>query len=191
MYKSDNCENHAAERKILYEIEASYMRDKIKIQTADIVYITHHQKGSVLHLCREIAKLYPNGNIIVPYKFNQLLELLGTADFSVPHNSYIVNLRYVSSFNPKTEFFVADGKELPMSRGKKKNFLNDLIKYMTRNREYTPFRTPDKQNKKQTHDIKYYLWLISIYLEAKQYEKIREVLVELQKALHKEETETI
>ena len=48
--------------------------------------------------------MLPDGKIIVPYDFEQLLELLEAADFTIPHNSYMVNLRYVSSFNPKTEF---------------------------------------------------------------------------------------
>lgn len=116
-------------RKVCYEIEGSYLREKMNFRVADIVYITHHSKGSILHLQSEKAKNYQDGNIIVPYDFEQLLELLETADFSIPHNSHMVNLRYVSSFDPKTEFFVADGKSLPMSRGKKEAFLNDLAKY--------------------------------------------------------------
>ncbi len=116
-------------RKLCYEIEGSYLREKMNFRVADIVYITHHSKGSVLHLQREKAQQYQDGKIIVPYDFEELLELLEAADFSVPHNSYMVNLRYVSSFNPKTEFFVVDGKSLPMSRGKKETFLNDLAKY--------------------------------------------------------------
>lgn len=115
--------------KMCYEIEGSYLREKIKFRVADIVYMTHHPKGSVLHLRKEKAKRYQDGKIIVPYDFEQLLELLEAADFSIPHNSYMVNLRYVSDFNPKTEYFVVDEVNLPMSRGKKGDFLNDLAKY--------------------------------------------------------------
>lgn len=118
-----------AKRKMCYEIEGSYLREKMNFRVADIVYMTHHPKGSVLHLRSEKAKRYQDGKIIVPYDFEQLLEILREADFAIPHNSYMVNLRYVSSFEPKTEFFVVDGKSLPMSRGKKEAFLNDLAKY--------------------------------------------------------------
>ena len=117
-------------RKMCYEIEGSYLREKMYFRVADVVYFTHHPKGSVLHLNSEKAKNYQKGKIIVPYDFEQLLELLELLDFSVPHNSYMVNLRYVSNFNPKTEFFIVDGKQLPMSRGKKEAFLNDLAKYI-------------------------------------------------------------
>ena len=116
-------------RKMCYEIEGSYLREKINFRVADIVYITHHQKGSVLHLQKEKAKRYQEGKIIVPYNFGQLLELLEAADFAIPHNSYMVNLHYVSSFDIKAEFFMADGKRLPMSRGKKDAFLDDLTRY--------------------------------------------------------------
>lgn len=116
-------------RKVCYEIEGSYLRQKMYFRVADIVYITHHSKGSVLHLRSEKAEQYQDGKIIVPYDFEQLLELFEAADFSIPHNSYMVNLRYVSDFNAKTESFVVDGKRLVMSRGKKEVFLNDLAKY--------------------------------------------------------------
>lgn len=116
-------------RKMCYEIEGSYLREKMYFRVADIVYITHHPKGSVLHLRSEKAKRYQDGKIIIPYDFKQLLDLLEAADFAIPHNSYMVNLRYVSSFDPKSEFFVVEGRSLPMSRGKKETFLNDLAKY--------------------------------------------------------------
>lgn len=115
--------------KLCYEIEGSYLRARMYFRVADIVYITHHPKGSILHLNSEKAKHYQEGKIIVPYNFQELSELLESSDFSVPHNSYMVNLHYVASFNPKTEFFVLDGMRLPMSRGKKEVFLNDLAKY--------------------------------------------------------------
>lgn len=121
--------SHMVDRNLCYEIEGSYLREKMKFRVADIVYITHHSKGSVLHLRKEKAHQYQDGKIIVPYSFEELLELLEAADFSGPHNSYMVNLRYVSGFDTKTEYYVVDGKNLPMSRGKKEIFLNDLAKY--------------------------------------------------------------
>lgn len=116
-------------RKICHVIEGSYLRKKMFFRIADIVYITHHSKGSILHLRKEKAEQYKNGKIIVSYSFEELHKLLEAADFSMPHNSYMVNLRYVSDFDPQTEFFVVDGKRLAMSRGKKDEFLNDLATY--------------------------------------------------------------
>lgn len=129
MFEMKEILSHMVARKKCYEIEGSYLREKMNFRVADIVYMTHHPKGSVLHLRREKAKCYQDGKIIVPYDFEQLLELLEAADFTIPHNSYMVNLRYISSFNPKTEYFVVDGINLPMSRGRKEAFLSDLAKY--------------------------------------------------------------
>lgn len=116
-------------RKNCYQIEASYLRKKMYFRVSDIVFITHHQKGSVLHLKREKAMRYRRGQIIVPYNFKKLYSLLKSADFAIPHNSYMVNLRYITYFDPEKEFFVLEGKEFTMSRGKKKTFLNDLARY--------------------------------------------------------------
>lgn len=117
------------QRKNCYQIEGSYLRRKMYFRVSDIVFITHHQKGSVLHLKREKAVRYQRGQIIVPYNFKKLYGLLESADFAIPHNSYMVNLHYISYFNAEKEFFVLEGKEFTMSRGKKKAFLTDLARY--------------------------------------------------------------
>lgn len=121
---------HMIENKRCYEIEGSYMREKIRFRVADIVYITHHPKGhSVLHLSCEKAKKYSDGNIIVPYGFDELLEMFKTADFAIPHNSYMINLKYVSNFDPKKEIIVADGRVFSVSRGKKDAFFKEFVNY--------------------------------------------------------------
>ncbi len=125
--------DYMVKTKRCYEIEGSYLREKIKFRVADIVYITHHPKGSsVLHLCREKAKRYSEGNIIVPYGFDKLLEMFESADFAIPHNSYMVNLKYVSTFDSKKEIIVADGKILTISRGKKDVFFKEFANYTRR-----------------------------------------------------------
>lgn len=116
-------------RKVCYEIEASYMREKMMFRVSDIVYITHHHNGSVLHLNKNKEKKYTEGNIIVPYTFDELMQMLEKADFAIPHNSYIVNLRYISSFDIKREVLEVDGKCMSISRAKKGDFFNKLTEY--------------------------------------------------------------
>ena len=119
-------------RKKCSEIEGSYLRQKMVFQVADIVYITHHTNGSsVLHLQQGKKEKYSQGNIIVPYNFTELFKILGTTDFALPHNSYIVNMRYISSFDLKKEFIIADGKSLFVSRGMKEEFFKKLMNYTT------------------------------------------------------------
>lgn len=116
-------------RKQCMELEASYVREKMKVKVSDITYITHHPKGSILHLYAEKMEQFTEGNIIVPYSFEELLKLLMESGFAVPHNSYIINLRFVSGFDIKRETIVVDGKTMFMSRGKKDAFLASLTEY--------------------------------------------------------------
>lgn len=117
-------------RKICYEIEGSYKREKMLFRVSDIVYITHHTNGSsVLHLNENKAKKYLEGNIIVSYTFDELIKKLETANFAIPHNSHIVNLSYVSNFDMKREILEVDGKKLSISRGKKEAFFRRLTEY--------------------------------------------------------------
>jgi two-component system LytT family response regulator len=117
-------------RKKCYEIEGSYMRERMMFRVADIVYITHHaNKSSVLHLCQGKTEQYAEGNIIVSCDFEELLQMLAPVDFALPHNSYIINLRYVSGFDFKKEIVEVDGKTLPISRARKELFFKELTGY--------------------------------------------------------------
>ena len=110
-------------------IEAFYLREKIQILFSDIVYITHHQKGSVLKVRDDIARKYVEGNIIVPQNFKQLKKELPAGEFSMPHNSYIVNLKYVDWADIKDEVVYISGSRLSISRSKKDSFFLDFTKY--------------------------------------------------------------
>lgn len=119
-------------RKECNEMEAFYQREKIKVRVADIAYITHHKNGrSVLHLQKERQKKYEDGNIIVSYNFNELMALLGVADFAMPHNSHMVNLRYISSFDMKREFLMVEGTRISVSRSMKDEFFERFTNYST------------------------------------------------------------
>jgi DNA-binding LytR/AlgR family response regulator len=117
-------------RKQCSEIEGSYLRERMMFRIADIVYITHHaNRSSVLHLCRNKLKQYMEGNIIVSYGFDELLKMLEPVDFALPHNSYMINLRYVSGFDFKKEIVEVEGKMIPISRGQKNHFFQEMTQY--------------------------------------------------------------
>lgn len=119
-------------RKSHFTLTASYQREKVIIQTMDIVFITHHKKGSVLHLNRERAKQFAGAPLITPCNFKTLLEMLGGIGFVCPHNSYIVNLHYVSAFNPTKEFLEIDGQMMSVSRSKIVQFTKDFTEFVDR-----------------------------------------------------------
>lgn len=114
-----------------YEMDAYYLRKKVVIHVSDIVYITHHPKRkSVLHLCHERAGEFDKGNVIVPYDFEQLSEILKDADFAIPHNSYMVNLSYVSGFDWDKNVLIVDGETLTVSRAQRNDFRWKFTKYV-------------------------------------------------------------
>lgn len=117
-------------QKACFTIEASYRREKVIIRTVDIVYFTHHKKGSILHLNKERQKEYSEAHLITRYHFQELQEMLYPVGFVCPHSSYLINLRYVSAFNPKKEFIKLDGKMFSVARGKVDQFSIEFTRYI-------------------------------------------------------------
>lgn len=118
-----------ARRKKVYSIEAYYKREKITVQTADITFITHHKNGkSILHVKESLEKIYSDGNIIAPYSFKELMNMLDKSDFAMPHSSYIVNLHYI--LGQREGDFIKIGTEMiSISRSKKQEFKKKMMQY--------------------------------------------------------------
>ncbi len=113
----------------LLSIEASYQREKVFLRTTDIVYFTHHRKGSVIHLTKEGQKRYTEGNVITTLGFKELLEVLYPVGFIIPHNSYLVNLKFVTKYNVQSEIFELDSKIFPISRKNISSFAEELREF--------------------------------------------------------------
>lgn len=117
-------------RKACYEIEGFYKRERVRIRLADIVYISHYRNGSsVVHLNQKKAENYMDGKILVHANFDELSHQLEAADFAIPHNSYMVNLRYITGLNPREDCIEADGMSITVSRGKREEFFRKLAEY--------------------------------------------------------------
>ncbi|MCX4361508.1 MAG: LytTR family transcriptional regulator DNA-binding domain-containing protein [Mucispirillum schaedleri] len=116
--------------KTCFIIPVSYKREKIFIRTSDIVYFTHYKKGSVAHLNMVRSKEYKNADLLVIYNFQELQEMLSSVGFACPHNSYLVNMRYISAFNQTKEFIRLEEKRLPVARGKVKKFSEEFTRYI-------------------------------------------------------------
>lgn len=83
---------------------------------------------------RRVSRIYYEGQIYsVSYKLSELEEKLAHPDFVRCHNSYIVNLQYVSMMERKT-ICLKDGTSIPISRARneevQKRFLGWLQKYI-------------------------------------------------------------
>ena len=65
------------------------------------------------------------------------------------------------------------------------------IRYEERKQSYDKAEKLDERYQERIHNIKYYLKQIGIYLEAKQYKKIEDVLSELQMGIHMDEKDLL
>lgn len=117
-------------QKVYFTLEAYYNREKIIVRTMDIKYFTHHKKGSVIHLNQKNQIKYTEGNLLVHYNFQKLLEMLSPIGFSIVHNSYLINMKYVEKVDVQKELVYLEGKTIPLARGKAAQFFDEFMKYM-------------------------------------------------------------
>lgn len=111
-------------------IEASYNRERVLIKTSSIIYITHHQKGSIIHLSYCAKNRYSEGKLITSFKFNVLLEKLRLIGFAIPHNSYLVNMNYVTDWDFNVGYIIVDDHRIPVSNSRSDVFKNELRDYL-------------------------------------------------------------
>lgn len=64
----------------------------------------------------------------------ELMSQLPSEDFTQPHKSYLVNLNYVQSVGTNSVCLVSDGTkfQVPLSKGKRKHFIQRLGEYIGR-----------------------------------------------------------
>ena len=93
----------AAIEKSIESINSSNITVRLKngeflsIKKQDIIYAEARFKQSVL--------VTVNGTIILPIAFKKMKELLCSSTFLIPHNSYIINSKYITSYK-RTSFKV-------------------------------------------------------------------------------------
>ena len=92
-----------------------------KIDLNNVLYIEAQRHNIVIHSVR--AQFTTAG----PMK--KFEESLSGLPFSKCHNAYLVNLQYVDSIL-QNDVLLSDGTSLPISRARKKAFLDDLTNFM-------------------------------------------------------------
>lgn len=124
----------ADRQKTSIAIEASYLREPLIIEIRDITYFTHHRKGSVVHLSKssQYAPKIIDGQLITQYMFSELLEMLRPVGFALPHNSYIVNMRYIKECRFKNLEICIEDEDVAFSiaRNKKEEFKTDFLHFL-------------------------------------------------------------
>jgi two-component system, LytTR family, response regulator len=82
---------------------------------------------------RSYSWFYIAGNrkVLVSRHLKEFQELLGDRNFFRPHNSHLINLKYVKKFIRKDGGYIEmhDGSHIPISRGRKDLFLAQMAKF--------------------------------------------------------------
>lgn len=91
------------------------------VNWCDIQYV--QSENVYIHVYME------NTKFLIRKKLIDLEEIMPKQFFYKPHRSYLINLRFVKSFDGK-RIMMKDGKEIPVSRGKGNEFKAFMMKYL-------------------------------------------------------------
>lgn len=69
------------------------------------------------------------GNFVASGPMKRMEEALKTFGFAKCHNAYLVNLKHVTGCLPG-DVLLLSGEQIPISRGRKKSFMECLADYM-------------------------------------------------------------
>lgn len=116
-------------RKIPYITGVNH-KSIVKLLPEDILYIENCKRGSEIHICKRVKAYSFEDKIRTRLKLSELHERLKTYGFEYAHNSYIVNLNYVSKFSMKGVLKLTEGDELNVSRSKLPKFRRALVERM-------------------------------------------------------------
>lgn len=107
----------------------------ISLYPDDILYIENSKSGSVIHLCRDRISDF-NYQVNTKRKLVDLYKELKDYCFEYAHNSYLVNLKYVTKLFSQGYIQLKDGTELNVSRSKMKNFRTALAALLSKKYDY-------------------------------------------------------
>ncbi len=113
-----------------FALEGRFRRENILVKTSDVLYFTRHRGGSKVHMTTDKMDRFTNGVIHISDTLEKLEDKLGSLDFAMPHNSYLVNLRYIQDYDVKEETILLNDQTLSISRSKKKQFMERMMRYM-------------------------------------------------------------
>lgn len=102
----------------------------INLPVNDITYIARNRGQCLVFLSECGKKKYNTDHFVSKQSLPELQNILCPYHFSLPHNSYLVNLRYVWK-STYSEVILTDQTSLSISRSKIKQFRDDLLVYTT------------------------------------------------------------
>lgn len=121
-----------AVKKMLKDCEAMLMVEcggkQYRVDFCDVSYIDKSKYNRTVHLHPDAKHRVGNESAVTALSFEELMKRYEKYGLAYPHNSYLINMRYVSSHDKET-ITLKDGTVLNIARSKAKLFSKRLNEY--------------------------------------------------------------
>ncbi len=106
-----------------------YYHNFIRIRPDDIIYIEKDKHGCLIHAREELRRPPFDRKIMTREKLCDLYSMLCSHGFAWPHDSYLINLKYLTHIYGNCEITLADETVLSISRSKSREFMEKVLRY--------------------------------------------------------------
>lgn len=107
----------------------SFEKTRYRLSLDDILYLSIAKRGCTVHLLPNSLSARLSEEMTCQEKLTDLYALIKDYGFAYAHNSYVVNLKYVTK-RSMTELELTDGSALNISRSKGKEFEAEFVRYL-------------------------------------------------------------
>lgn len=108
-------------------IIAMWHYNMARLYPKDILFISRNKQKSKVHVVEEAIHYGFEKNISCKMNLDEMYEMLKDYGFEYAHNSYLVNLKYVTR-KTTTELELIDGTQLAIARSKENSFTDALVR---------------------------------------------------------------
>ena len=99
------------------------LHDSFQVIDLDQLLFCESDKGYTTFYCSD------NRKYMVSKTLKEFEERLTKANFTRPHQSYIVNLKFIDKYDKSGVIYLKNGKKIPVSSRKKEQFLNTFLNW--------------------------------------------------------------
>lgn len=125
-YLRDAVEKMIKEYQVTMTVDCGGERQRIHF--SDVIYIDKSKYKRIVHLYPEAVSKVGKEPYVTDLTFDELMHRYEKYGLAYPHNSYLVNLRYIKEHSRET-ITLKDGTILSIARSKSKEFLTRLNQY--------------------------------------------------------------